>query len=364
MLTHWQGQYLDGKTALSKSARVAVTPSGLDIAPEGQTQFFWPFEKITQTQGFHAGEAVRLENGIEAIVIRDAAFLLALQRLSSNHRTKFHDPRTRQKRAIYIAVALVTAIAGVASIYLWGIEAAGNAVAGRVPIEWEEKLGNTVADSIIQKTPLCKDKNVATAINEIMQRLSSSAESPYRFNVLVVQSEAINAIALPGGRIIVFSGLLELTDRPEELAGVLAHEMQHITKKHATKAIIQNLSTSLLLYAATGSSIGARQAGNAANSLMLMKYSRALEEEADISGAKLLMRANVDPSGISSFFEKLSAKERGTEIFMRYTSSHPRNAERIKYLKELTTKSASPYTAILPDVDWDTLVLTCYFEDE
>src|SRR5260370_1392343 len=130
--------------------------------------------------------------------------------------------------------------------------------------------------------------------------------APYTFRVYIVDVPVFNAFAAPGGTGVVFRGLLERTDSPEQLAGVLAHELQHVVQRHSTRAIVQHTSSGLLIAALTGDVTGPLAYGlEAARVLGQLRYSRDAEEEADTEGLKMLLAARVDPAGMIAFFKAL-----------------------------------------------------------
>lgn len=185
-------------------------------------------------------------------------------------------------------------------------------------------------------------------------------DSPYTFRVMVVNNSAVNAFAAPGGFIVVFRGLLEHTQAAEELAGVLAHEMQHIVKRHATRMLIQHASTGLLVAALTGRAGDPSAFGlEAARMLGVLRYSRAHEEEADIEGVHMLVAAGIDPRGMISFFESLSDGEKEIPEFLKYVSTHPSTADRIERLESLVTQVEARPVTLMPDYEWKDMHQIC-----
>ena len=167
----------------------------------------------------------------------------------------------------------------------------------------------------------------------------------------------VNAFALPGGNIVVFRGLLEETARPEELAGVLAHEMQHVLKRHTTHRLIQESSTGLLISALSGDFTGSMAFGvKSAGTLALMQYDREEEAEADREGMKMILAAGIDPQGMIDFFVKLKDKGKMPR-FLKYVSNHPATEDRIAKLREMVAAQPLPKTEkLLPETDWPQLV--------
>jgi predicted Zn-dependent protease len=155
--------------------------------------------------------------------------------------------------------------------------------------------------------------------------------------------------------------LLERTERAEELAGVLAHELQHVLHRHVTRALVQHASTGLLITALTGDVTGALGYGlEAARTLGRLRYSRQAEEEADADGLRMMVAAGVDPAGMLTFFEKLRKSEKEVPKALTYLSTHPSSEHRLARLRALAAEaSASATRPLLPDYDWKNIKGIC-----
>src|SRR2546430_1228282 len=256
MRLDWEAAYLDGRTAARRRAGVHITRTGLDVTVPGTgPAFFWPFREIRKTQGTYAGEQVRLERGgelAEALLIGDVGFLSAAG-AASPEATHFHDPARRRFRVGLTFGALVAAVALAVGIYYIGIPAFAAVAAARVPVSWEDKLGSAIVEHFAPPAQRCDDPARQARIDGIVAALTAKARpQPYTFRVTVVNSSIVNAVAAPGGHVILFRGLLERTDSAEELAGVLAHEVEHVLHRHVTRAIFQQASTGVLMAALVG----------------------------------------------------------------------------------------------------------------
>ena len=365
--TEWEGHYLDGRTAGRRRAAIRLLRRGLEITAEGGPTAWWPYGEIRQTQGSYVGQEIRLERGGESpelLLIRDAAFLTALQRLAPEMAGRFHDPNRRRMRVAWTALAAVAVVGTMAGLYLWGIPGAASVVAPHVPVSWEEHLGRTVSEQLAPETIRCAEATRASAIQEIITTLSQARrDSPYTFRVTVANNPTVNALAAPGGYVVVFRGLLEATRSAEELAGVLAHEFQHVLLRHATRALLRHASTSLLLTALTGDVSGAMAYGlESARILAELRYSRKDEEEADREGLRMLVAAGVDPSGMIAFFERLKATQGNGVTRPQYLSTHPTTAERIAQLRSLAQPTQAGITRLLPGRDWRDVRSICQMQ--
>jgi beta-barrel assembly-enhancing protease len=363
MQYEWQASYLDGQTAIRQPASVRLMRQGLEVTTSGGWTRFWPYVEIRQTQGFYEGEEVRLERGgqlAEALLIPDLGFLTSLREVAPQLGGRLHDPAHRGSRLRLTMLAAVAVIGITGALYLWGIPALAALVAPRVPVAWEEGLGRSVVEHVTRPGLVCDDARRHQALDSILTRLvAAGPPSPYTFRLSVVNEPQVNALAAPGGYIIVFRGLLERTRTPEELAGVLAHEMQHVLQRHATRAIIQHASTGLLVAALTGDMTGPLAYGlQGARVLGQLQYSRRAEAQADAEGMKTLLAARIDPAGWIRFFEGLTAGKQPRTV-LRYLATHPSTAHRIEQLKALAAQSAGPWTPVLPGVDWDDVKAIC-----
>jgi predicted Zn-dependent protease len=340
-------------------------PSGLHITVDGGSTLWWSFGEVRQTQGFYAGEPVRLERGrdiTEALVVADVAFLRALRAIGPGLTGHLHDPARRRARVRLTVLAALGAVALTVALYLWGIPAAAGLAAARVPIAWEERLGDAVVAHLAPPARRCADAGRQRIIDDILRRLAPLPPSGYALRVIVTREATVNAFAAPGGQIVVLRGLLERTESAEQLAGVLAHEAQHVLLRHTTRALLQHASTGLLVAAVAGDVSGLTAFGfESARTLGALSYSRVSEAEADREGFRMLAAAGIDPAGMIAFFESL---ERGGDPsrarnLTRYLSSHPLTGDRIRTLRALAAASSGTYARLLPDYDWRDIARIC-----
>jgi len=344
--------------------------SGFQIATDTGATLWWPYSEIRQTQGFYAGEHVRLERGGEigeTLLISDPAFLTSLHTVAPELGTRFHNPARRWRRIQLTLLAAVASVALGAILYVWGIPAMAMLVAPHVPRSWEESLGRSTTDNMINQVAggrRCGDPTRVKAIDEIVQTLLAPLPKvPYTFRVTVVNSPIVNAFAAPGGYVVVFRGLIERTRSAEELAGVIAHELQHVLEHHATRLLLQHASTGILITALTGDLSGATAFGlQSAQLLGTLRYSRAAEDEADAKGMKMLIAARVDPAGMIAFFEVLEKHGGQMPAIFKYLSTHPSTQDRIARLKTLAAKAPAPPVKLLPGYNWKDMAKICEVE--
>jgi predicted Zn-dependent protease len=220
-------------------------------------------------------------------------------------------------------------------------------VAARVSPQLERQLGDRALAQIATTTSLITSGSTHAALARIAARVIPDSDYTYRFHL--VDDDSINAFALPGGIVVVHTGLIAVTARAEELAGVLAHEVQHVELRHSLKAVLRAAGLSLLWSLVTGD-LGATLAGQAADQLLSLKFSRDAEREADAAGLKLLVDRGIDPRGMVSFFATLV--EQGDSAPPALLSTHPTSAERRAALAAQVANLAQ--TCCRPLAEFDT----------
>jgi predicted Zn-dependent protease len=202
-------------------------------------------------------------------------------------------------------------------------------------IEKEIALGKSLAQDIERSAKMVDDPVVAEFINRMGQNLVRNSDAKVPFTIKVVDSEEINAFALPGGFFFINSGLILAADTEAELAGVMGHEIAHIAARHgtrgATRGQIANLATIPLIFMGGWAGFGIRQAAQVAIPVGFLMFSRGFEREADMLGLQYMYKAGYDPGAFVDFFEKLQAKEkRKPGTLAKVFSSHPPTDERVE----------------------------------
>lgn len=201
----------------------------------------------------------------------------------------------------------------------------------------EVALGRRCAEQVEREIPMYADPMVEAYIDSLGRVLAGNSERPeivYYFKV--VDTDEINAFALPGGYLYINRGLIAAADSESELAGVIAHEIGHVVGRHGAKQMTRQIGLSALIQAALGEDPGLIQSivANIATTGAMMKYSREAEKEADSYAIDELYRSGIDPNGFLTFFDKLkSAHGRNPSNLEKFFASHPPTDERIENTK-------------------------------
>lgn len=240
--------------------------------------------------------------------------------------------RIKNKNVMRIAKGLGIFLTVLLGLYFFLIPFLAERLAGRVPVSYEEKLGDGIYDALRNNFILDEAKTFYT--NEFFSELNIPTE--YGVRISVVKDEITNAFAMPGGNIVVYDKMLAGMDHYEDLAALLSHEFIHVNKKHSTRALFRQLASSVFLSIIFGD-IGsmANTVIRNADHLKGLNYSRKLEKEADLEGLKILSERKIDGNGFVRLFEllKVEIPEAGNQS-AEWISSHPDLDKRIDYIRK------------------------------
>jgi predicted Zn-dependent protease len=199
-------------------------------------------------------------------------------------------------------------------------------------------MGREYSAQIEHSAKLVNDPVVTEYVNRIGQNLVRNSDAKVPFTIKVIDTDEINAFALPGGFFYVNSGLILAADNEAELAGVMAHEIAHVAACHVareqTRGNIANLASIGLIFVPGGWAVyqGAQAAMSIGVPLTFMKFSRAFESEADFLGMEYMYKAGYDPQSFISFFEKIEAQEKKKPgAIAKAFSSHPMTPDRVEH---------------------------------
>lgn len=202
-------------------------------------------------------------------------------------------------------------------------------------LEKEIALGKQMAQEVERQAKIIDDPVIAEYVNRVGQNLVRNSDAKVPFTIKVLDTEEVNAFALPGGFFFVNSGLIIQADNEAELAGVMAHEIAHVAARHgtrqATRGEIAQYATLPLIFAGGWTGYAVYQAASAAIPLGFLKFSRGFESEADMLGLQYLYKTGYDPNSFVDFFEKIETLEKkkpGT--LSKVFSTHPMTDDRIK----------------------------------
>jgi len=202
-------------------------------------------------------------------------------------------------------------------------------------IEKEIALGKGLAQQVEKQAKIVDEPVIAEYVNRLGQNLVRNSDAKVPFTIKVIDTEDVNAFALPGGFFFVNSGLILKADSEAELAGVMAHEIAHVAARHgtrqATRGEIAQLSTIPLIFLGGWTGYGIRQAASVFIPVGFLSFQRGFESEADMLGLQYMYKSGYDPGAFVDFFEKIqSAEKKKPGTMSKVFSTHPLTEDRIE----------------------------------
>lgn len=218
----------------------------------------------------------------------------------------------------------------------------GGAQPNMLSTQEEIALGEKVAKEVQENEKVLDDPIIQQYVSEIGARLARSSprqDVPYTFTV-IDNPDTVNAFALPGGRMYIYTGLMKICDNEAQLASVMAHEIGHVAEHHHGESLTRQYGYSMLIGLILGDSSpqGAQIAAQIAGTVTELRFSRAQENESDRVGMDILWRAGYQPDAMVVFMERMLQTEGGQgrgRPMLEFLSSHPATTERIAYLRTL-----------------------------
>ena len=251
-----------------------------------------------------------------------------IRSLISERQKPWHQ-RSSGKEWIRNTLLLLSILALLFIIYLLIVPWMSSKLASKVSIHTERQLGDAVYDAM--NLAAREDTAASFVLNEFFAEMDVA--TPYEIRISVVRDEVVNAFALPGGRIVVYSALLKKLPSYPALAALLSHEFVHVNDKHSTRSIFRRMGSKVfigLLFGKFGNvtAVLVDQADN----LKSLKYSRTLEKEADMKGLEILAGRKIDPRGFVTLFRKLEESAPGGRL-PEMLASHPNIGNRVSYVE-------------------------------
>lgn len=203
----------------------------------------------------------------------------------------------------------------------------------------EQKLGELILETITATNESIKNEKINAVIDSIKARICRTKTIDcQKIKIHIIRNEEINAFALPDNHMVIYTGLIAYADHPEEVAGVMAHEIGHMEKNHVMKKLMKEIGLEML-FALAGGDAGFEIARETGKTLSSSAFDRSSEREADDYAVETLALVNIDPQHLSNFFFRLSQKHNMPEEFA-WISTHPDSKERaadiIKKKKDYT----------------------------
>jgi predicted Zn-dependent protease len=353
-------KYYDGKTSTPHTARAQANEHFISIAaPTLSGRIQWKISEtiVHQYPKDHLPAIIGNASSPDArLYIEDSLLFQQIQSaLPKNWLQHIHlSPRTS-----IVWASAIAAIAVIGCVYVGFREASGWA-AKLMPESWEHSLGDSVVNSMTEDRPICSGAEGRKVLEKTAQTLLGKKWKNTPIDIVVIDDpEVVNAFAAPGGFIVLYSGLITTATHPDEVTGVMAHEIGHVIHNHPMQGVIQGVGIMVFFQLVFGGSADSSTIATLTQQIATMSYSRISEREADETAADMLNHANINPAGLKQFFDRMEKHDLGGGVFS-YFSTHPPMKERSKAL-ESQIKSI-PYQPSMTHEEWKSVRRICKTE--
>ena len=356
---NFYGRYSDGKTAAATDAELKLGSKGIEIKLPSQIMpLVWPYESLSTAEPIseYAIDALLSSTAAPGATLFATEGTFARRLAGKAPQLTAKAQRWKHARPWIAASALVCVIGLAISIFDLS---PSHAIATLLPDKARAKLGSHVIASMTGERRVCDDARGLAALKRLTEKLSKASGSPASFQVTVVDWGLLNAFAVPGERIITTRKLIAKAEGPDEVAGVLAHEIGHGLEMHPETGIVRAIGLSAAIELMLGGSGGTL--ANIGAALAQLSYSRDAEREADDHALRLMKNAGIAPQGFAAFFKRMKKEEidfggDGTRKAIDMVSTHPNTDERIA---KIDRQVAYPTKPSLSDEDWKALQGIC-----
>ena len=365
-ITSGSGVYFDGATSARQDVAIELAPAMLLIRSQrGEVLAEWSYAEIEQIV---APEAVlrvahRGSPTLARLEIRDPAFAAALDDIATTvDRTDTTQRRGRTK----VAILVIAAVASFSFMALFALPAIATRLTPLVPEAVERKLAEAVEaqlrasfGSSVHGLPLdCGEIEVEkpgrAALQALIGRLTAAANLSMAVRAGVLRRNEINAIALPGGQIYLFAGLIAKAETPDELVGVIAHEIGHVARRDNVKAVLETAGLSFLFGILLGDFVGGGSIVVAARTVLQSSYSRETEAAADAYGVALMNKLGGDANALGRILSRVAGVH-GTPP--KILLDHPETSERVASIRSMAASASGQ--PLLGIAEWSALKRIC-----
>lgn len=348
----WAGELADGRSASLRAVRVLFDGSGFLIYDASDRSLIarWTLPDVS-VDAIQERDVVHLKSVAEPEALISLYGPDARDGLSRISIKSDALPRNKWHR-LMLTVICVAGITGMATLIWNAVPIVSRAIAHRIPLEAERSLGVQFEAQLSDR--YCESEAAGLVLANLTEKLTGSDHRILSVNVLNMGLP--NAFAFPGGYVVLTRGLIESAESPDEVAGVLAHEIAHVYERHVMTGIVRGALLSAIWAASVGDFSGLMVIDpTTAFQIATLKFSREDEAEADRSAVEMLDRAGIRRDGFSEFFERLSEREGGLPEWL---STHPLSEDRAAFAASALESNTDTRPA-MTDEAWEALLAVC-----
>ena len=365
----FDGHFTDGQTARRRPVRIVCVADRLQIFDRQDTLLEeWPFSGLRLAGEVYQRQPIQLlhrDHGEARLTLASHEILDLLRRELPHFRRHCYGGDNTTVRLLLWGVALVVVTVGL----LKGVPVLAGPLAHLVPAGWERTWGEQMLSLLGEDASACESVAGQAALQVLTERLTATTTPPFPFKVRVSSSPLVNAVALPGGYIVLFQGAVTTAQTPEEVAGILAHEMAHEVQRHPMRGLLRAAGLRLVIGALTGGNGSAFSVAGIGELLLQLSYNREDEAEADRLGVEMLNNANIRGDGLVAFFARQKHREEKTgsasapaqettSRAVQFLSTHPTDDDRVAAIQAQTRGTGNALTK----KQWQALQTICQEE--
>lgn len=356
-------RYADGRAAITHDIVVEIGPEALSFDLAG-VRHLWIYADLKRADDNNGALTLKRkpDTGERVMLSAEGAGLLR------QAAPKLFSPRARGVERPIVVASLAGAAYALAASFLIGVPMASGPIADIMPSRYRAQISDISWSQVEAMTDYCDTSDeAARVLNDMAYRMMTAANIEGRDSIwiTIVDAPMANAFALPDGSIIVTDGLIDLAEHPDEIAGVIAHEIAHVERNHVLKNVINRIGAGIFFDVVFGGAGVGQAIAIASVSLAGLRYTRGYEEEADKRGLDFLDAAQIDPGGLARMFDRLratyegEAEEDGAQSgggIPALLSTHPDSAARAERARARARPGLAP---ALTDAEWRTVRAAC-----
>jgi len=355
--------YNDGHSATVHRVMLELSHTELQIILPGGERLGWPLMTLRALRDQARAEGIVLTDGhgnMARLTIDNPHIAAHIRSVAPNLEARA--PVDNWGRIIGWAGG---AVASVALIIFVLVPIMADQLAAYLPPDGEAALGDATFEQIrralgddMLPVQTCEDPDGRAALDKMVARLNPDPDLPYPVKLSVLDNDLVNAFALPGGRVVLFRGMIDKAENPDEIASILAHEFGHVVNRDPTRDALRSAGSIGVLGLLFGDFAGGTVVLMLSNQLINAKYSQSAEAGADDYSHDLMTRANINPAALGTIFQRLMEEYGDAEGIAAHLASHPTMRARIAAAEEAAGDGLA-WTPSLTDAEWAALRQIC-----